>query len=74
MAQHSKASVTVEELTMKSPARLDQKKTLDFVEDIMHLSRSVSQRNLFRSGSVTAVGFGRKTGRTVIKSIRSREP
>jgi CBS domain-containing protein len=87
MAQKSKTSVIVKELMMKSPATLDQNETLDLAEDIMHLGRIrhmpvvdegrlvgiVSQRDLFRSALVTALGFGRKTSRTLIKSIRVKE-
>ncbi|HEY7221940.1 MAG TPA: CBS domain-containing protein [Candidatus Binatia bacterium] len=87
MAQKSIATVTVKDLMMKSPATLDQNETLDLAEDIMHLGRIrhmpvvedgklvgiISQRDLFRSALITALGFGRKTSRTLIKSIRIKE-
>jgi CBS domain-containing membrane protein len=87
MAKKSNTNVTVKELMTKSPATLDQNETLDLAEDIMHLGRIrhmpvledgklvgiISQRDLFRSALITALGFGRKTSRTLIKSIRIKE-
>jgi CBS domain-containing protein len=87
MAQKSTANVTVKDLMMKNPATLDQNETLDLAEDVMHLGRIrhmpviedgqlvgiISQRDLFRSALITALGFGRKTSRSLIKSIRIKE-
>jgi CBS domain-containing protein len=87
MAQKSEANVTVRDLMVTNPTTLDQNETLDLAEDIMNLGRIrhmsvvedgrlvgiISQRDLFRSTLFTALGFGRKTTRALIKTIRVKE-
>jgi CBS domain-containing protein len=71
----------------RDPIILGRNDTLDLAEDIMNLRRIrhmpvvdegsivgiVSQRDLFRSALVTALGFGRKTQTAVIKTIKIKE-
>jgi CBS domain-containing protein len=78
---------TVGEIMAKNPATLGRNDTLDLAEDIMTLGRIrhmpvvdegkvvgiVSQRDLFRSALVTALGFGRKTQRVLIRTIKIKE-
>jgi CBS domain-containing membrane protein len=70
-----------------NPTTLDRNETLDLAESIMNLGRIrhlpviddgrivgiVSQRDLFRSALITALGFGRKTTDTLIKTIKIKE-
>ena len=79
--------VTVRDIMAKNPVVLGRNDTLDLVEDIMNLGRIrhmpvvdeaklvgiVSQRDLFRSALITALGFGRKTQRALIKTIKVKE-
>jgi CBS domain-containing protein len=71
----------------QNPATLDRNETLDLAESIMNLGRIrhmpvvdggklvgvVSQRDLFRSALVTALGFGRKVTSSLVKTIRIKE-
>jgi CBS domain-containing protein len=87
MAQQLKAAVTVRDLMAQNPATLGRNETLDLAESIMNLGRIrhmpvvddgkivgiVSQRDLFRSALITALGFGRKTTSALIKTITIKE-
>jgi CBS domain-containing protein len=87
MAPQINASMTVRDIMARDPTTLGRNDTLDLAEDIMNLGRIrhmpvvddgnvvgiVSQRDLFRSALVTALGFGRKTERNLIKTIRIKE-
>ena len=86
MAQKLK-TVTVRDLMTQNPTILDRNETLDLAESIMNLGRIrhmpvvedgkvigiISQRDLFRSALVTALGFGQKTTSTLIKTIKIKE-
>ena len=81
------ADLTVRDIMTRDPIILGRNDTLDLAEDIMNLGRIrhmpvvdegnivgiVSQRDLFRSALVTALGFGRKTQTAVIKTIKIKE-
>ena len=81
------ADLTVRDIMTRDPIILGRNETLDVAEDIMNLRRIrhmpvvdegsivgiVSQRDLFRSALVTALGFGRKTQTAVIKTIKIKE-
>jgi len=81
------ADLTVRDIMTSDPIILGRNDTLDLAEDIMNLRRIrhmpvvdegsivgiVSQRDLFRSALVTALGFGRKTQTAVIKTIKIKE-
>jgi len=81
------ADLTVRDIMARDPTTLGRNDTLDLAEDIMNLGRIrhmpvvdegnivgiMSQRDLFRSALVTALGFGRKTHRAVIKTIKIKE-
>jgi CBS domain-containing protein len=83
----TEADLTVRDIMARDPTTLGRNDTLDLAEDIMNLGRIrhmpvidegnivgiVSQRDLFRSALVTALGFGRKTHRAVIKTIKIKE-
>jgi CBS domain-containing protein len=87
MTQQMKATVTVRDLMARDPATLGRNETLDLAESIMNLGRIrhmpvvddgeivgiVSQRDLFRSALITALGFGRKTTSALIKTITIKE-
>jgi CBS domain-containing protein len=87
MAQELKAAVMVKDLMAQDPATLGRNETLDLAESIMNLSRIrhmpvvddekivgiLSQRDLFRSALITALGFGRKTTSALIKTIKIKE-
>jgi CBS-domain-containing membrane protein len=87
MAETTKAPLTVRDLMVNNPTTLDLNETLDLAEDIMNLGRIrhmpvvedgklvgiLSQRDLFRSALITALGFGRKTTRALVKTIRIKE-
>jgi CBS domain-containing membrane protein len=87
MAQKLRTAVTVRDLMTQNPTTLDLNETLDLAESIMNLGRIrhlpviedgrivgiVSQRDLFRSALITALGFGRKTTDTLIKTIKIKE-
>ena len=81
------ADLHVRDIMTRDPIILGRNDTLDLAEDIMNLGRIrhmpvvdegnivgiVSQRDLFRSALVTALGFGRKTQTAVIKTIKIKE-
>ena len=81
------ADLTVRSIMTRDPIILGRNDTLDLAEDIMNLRRIrhmpvvdegsivgiVSQRDLFRSALVTALGFGRETQTAVIKTIKIKE-
>ena len=87
MAPQTNASMTVRDIMARDPTTLGRNDTLDLAEDIMNLGRIrhmpvvddgnvvgiVSQRDLFRSALVTALGFGRKAERNLIKTIKIKE-
>jgi CBS domain-containing protein len=87
MAQKLKTAVTVRDLMTQNPTTLDRNETLDLAESIMNLGRVrhmpvvedgkvigiISQRDLFRSALITALGFGRKTTSALIKTIKIKE-
>jgi len=87
MAQKLAAAVTVRDLMAQNPATIGRNETLDLAESIMHLGRIrhmpvvddgkvvgiLSQRDLFRSALITALGFGRKTTNALIKTIKIKE-
>ena len=87
MAPQTNASMTVRDIMAGDPTTLGRNDTLDLAEDIMNLGRIrhmpvvddgnvvgiVSQRDLFRSALVTALGFGRKTERNLIRTIKIKE-
>jgi CBS domain-containing protein len=87
MAETTKSTLMVRDLMVSNPTTLDLNETLDLAEDIMNLGRIrhmpvveegklvgiVSQRDLFRSALIAALGFGRKTTRALVKTIRIKE-
>ena len=87
MVQASKTAVTVRDVMAQNPLTLDRNETLDLAESIMNLGRIrhmpvvddgrvigiLSQRDLFRSALLTALGFGRKTTTALIKTIKIKE-
>jgi len=86
MTEPSKIS-TIRDLMAQDPATLDRNETLDIPDTIMNLGRIrhmpvvedgrvvgiLSQRDLFRSALIVALGFGRKTTSALIKTIRVKE-
>ena len=87
MAQNFTETLTVRDLMTENPATLDRNETLDLAETIMNLGRIrhmpvveddkvvgvLSQRDLFRSALIVALGFGRKTTNRLIKTLRVKE-
>jgi signal-transduction protein with cAMP-binding, CBS, and nucleotidyltransferase domain len=87
MAQNLTETLAVRDLMTQNPATLERNETLDLSETIMNLGRIrhmpvvedgkvvgvLSQRDLFRSALIVALGFGRKTTSTLIKTIRVKE-
>ncbi|HVO91605.1 MAG TPA: CBS domain-containing protein [Terriglobales bacterium] len=87
MAESLKATTLVNAIMTQNPVTLDRNETLDIAESIMNLGRIrhmpvvddgilvgiVSQRDLFRSALVTALGFGRKVTSALIKTIKVKE-
>jgi CBS domain-containing membrane protein len=87
MAQKINAASTVRDIMTQNPATLERNETLDLAESVMNLGRIrhmpvvddgklvgiVSQRDLFRSALVTALGFGRKVTSALIKTIKVKE-
>jgi CBS domain-containing protein len=87
MAQKSTAAVTVRDLMAQNPATLDRNETVDLADSIMNLGRIrhmpvvddgkvvgiLSQRDLFRSALIVALGFGRRTTSALIKTIKIKE-
>jgi CBS domain-containing protein len=87
MAQKLTGTLRVRDLMTPNPATLDRNETLDLPDSIMNLGRVrhmpvvedgkvigvLSQRDLFRSALIVALGFGRKTTSALIKTIRVKE-
>ena len=87
MAEKSTVTVTVRDLMAQNPATLDRNETLDLADQIMNLGRIrhmpvvdngkvvgiLSQRDLFRSALIVALGFGRRTTSALIKTIKIKE-
>lgn len=87
MAQPLTVAVKVRDLMTRDPTTLGRNETLDLAESIMNLGRIrhmpvvddgrivgiLSQRDLFRSALITALGFGRKTTSALIKTIPIKE-
>lgn len=87
MAQKLNAASTVRDMMTQNPATLERNETLDLAESVMNLGRIrhmpvvddgklvgiVSQRDLFRSALITALGFGRKVTSALIKTIKVKE-
>jgi CBS domain-containing protein len=87
MAQTLNAASNVRDVMALNPATLDRNETLDLAEAIMNLGRIrhmpvvddgrvvgiLSQRDLFRSALITALGFGRKVTSSLIKTIKIKE-
>jgi CBS domain-containing protein len=87
MAQKLNAASTVRDMMTQNPATLERNETLDLAESVMNLGRIrhmpvvddgkvvgiISQRDLFRSALITALGFGRKVTSALIKTIKVKE-
>lgn len=87
MARKSAATMTVRNLMARDPVTLDRNETLDLAESIMNLGRIrhmpvvdngkvigiISQRDLFRSALIRALGFGRRATSALIKTIKIKE-
>jgi CBS domain-containing protein len=87
MAQKLNAASTVRDIMTQNPATLERNETLDLAESVMNLGRIrhmpvvddgklvgiLSQRDLFRSALITALGFGRKVTSALIKTIKVKE-
>lgn len=87
MAQKLNAASTVRDIMTQNPATLERNETLDLAESVMNLGRIrhmpvvddgklvgiISQRDLFRSALITALGFGRKVTSALIKTIKVKE-
>ena len=79
--------VTVEKIMAKNPATLDRNDTLDLADDVMSVGRIrhmpvieqgkvvgiISQRDLFRSALIKALGFGSKTQTVISRTIKVKE-
>jgi CBS domain-containing protein len=78
---------TVERIMTKNPATLDRNDTLDLADDVMSVGRIrhmpvieegnvvgiISQRDLFRSALVKALGFGSKAQKVISQTIKVKE-
>jgi CBS domain-containing membrane protein len=87
MAKSLNAASCVRDIMVQNPTTLDWNESLDLAESIMNLGRIrhlpvlddgklvgiVSQRDLFRSALITALGFGRNVTSTLIKTIKIKE-
>ena len=87
MTTQSEAKVSVRDFMAKHPQVLGLNDTLDLAEDIMTMGRIrhlpvlnegelvgiVSQRDMFRSAAVTALGFAADTQKALVKTIRIKE-
>ncbi len=87
MTAQSEAKVSVRDFMAKHPQVLGLNDTLDLAEDIMTMGRIrhlpilnegelvgiVSQRDMFRSAAVTALGFAVDTQKALVKTIRIKE-
>ncbi len=87
MTVHSAAEVLVKDYMVTHPQVLGRNDTLDLAEDIMTMGRIrhlpvlndgelvgiISQRDMFRSAAVTALGFAEDTQKALVKTIRIKE-
>ena len=87
MAEESKVDLTVRDIMAKNPATLGRNDTLNIADDVMSLGRIrhmpivdegsvvgiISQRDLFRSALVKALGYGSKTHKVLTKTIKLKE-
>jgi CBS domain-containing protein len=87
MTTPSEANVSVRDFMAKHPQVLGLNDTLDLAEDIMTMGRIrhlpilnegelvgiISQRDMFRSAAVTALGFAADTQKALVKTIRIKE-
>ncbi len=87
MARAKNTDVTVRDIMTKDPTTIGRNDTLDIAEHIMNLGRIrhmlvvdeenvvgvVSQRDLFHSALIRALGYGRKAQDAVMKTIRIKE-
>lgn len=87
MAGELKVDLTVRDIMAKNPATLGRNDTLNIADDVMSLSRIrhmpivdegsvvgiISQRDLFRSALVKALGYGSKTHKVLTKTIKLKE-
>ena len=87
MSTQSEAAMTVRDFMAKNPQVLGRNETLDLADDIMTMGRIrhlpilddgelvgiISQRDMFRSAAVTALGFLEDTQKALIKTIRIKE-
>jgi CBS domain-containing protein len=79
--------VRVKDIMAKEVSTLGRNDTLDVADDIMTLDRIrhlpvleqgrvvgvVSQRNLFRSALASALGYGEKAQKTLLRTVRVKE-
>ena len=87
MSTPPEAGMTVRDFMAKNPQVLGRNETLDLADDIMTMGRIrhlpilddgelvgiISQRDMFRSAAVTALGFVGDTQKALIKTIRIKE-
>jgi len=87
MTAQSIAEVRVTDYMVRHPQVLGRNDTLDLAEDIMTMGRIrhlpvlnegdlvgiISQRDMFRSAAVTALGFAEDTQKALVKTIRIKE-
>ena len=83
----SAAKVRVRDYMATHPQVLGRNDTLDLAEDIMNMGRIrhlpvldegelvgiISQRDMFRSAAVTALGFAADTQKALVKTIRVKD-
>jgi len=82
-----RVDVIVRDIMARNPATLARNDTLDIADDVMSLGRIrhmpivdegsvvgiISQRDLFRSALVKALGYGSKTYKVLTKTIKLKE-
>ena len=87
MTARPEAKVSVRDFMARHTQVLGRNDTLDLAEDIMNMGRIrhlpvlhegelvgiISQRDMFRSAAVTALGFEADTQKALIKTIRIKE-
>ena len=87
MTAQSEAKLSVRDYMAGHPQVLGRNDTLDLADDIMTMGRIrhlpvlnegelvgiISQRDMFRSAAVTALGFAVDTQKALIKTIRIKE-
>jgi CBS domain-containing protein len=83
----SHSNATVKDIMTKEVFTLGRNDTLDLADDLMTLDRIrhlpvleegrvvgvVSQRDLFRSALATALGYGEKAQKTLLRTVRVKE-